>query len=224
MQLMGEHHLDTTWVVDYASQLSWVATLYSSSTRHDLALNITWATQELSPGKFQRHFRDRWEACEQVSIVPTTVYCPEPDLLRQRLSHLAQYGLTTCITLDDLRNRWQSGPSDCLPHPLPLGLWQLPTTARIPSQRTWLYRIATRRLPGIGRNGSSMAGMHVLIAAEQVIAQGRGGLRQLDHFLRKVAWASSAYQLEVITAAQWTANTARCSAAMPQRSILHTAA
>ena len=66
--------------------------------------------------------------------------------------------------------------------------------------------------------------MHALIVAEQVIARRSSGLRQIDHFLRKVAWASSTDQLEVITAAQWTSKMAHRAVAAPQRSILLIAA
>lgn len=227
VQLVGEHHLDTTWVVDHACQLSWVATLQNSSTRHELALNTTWAMPGLSASQFQRQLRERWELCEQVDVVPTAVYSPKPEPLRQRLNHLIRYGLTTCVIghpTDVKLDRTQSGWPDCYPHPLPLGLWQLPITMRLPCERSWLRFTPARRLPGAGRSRSSGAGMHVLIVAEQVVARGSSGLREIDHFLRKVAWASSADQLEVITAAQWTSKMAHRAVATPQRSILHIAA
>lgn len=227
VQLMGEHHLDTTWVVSHACQLSWVATLQNSSTRHDLAINITWATQDLPRSKFQQQFRDCWEACEQVGVVPTTVYSPTPDFLRQHLSHMVQYGLRACIIghpPETKLGHWQRGVSECIPRPLPLGLWQLPTTEQIPSQRSWYRATPAQRLPGARRSRSSVSDMHVLIGAEQVLARQGSGLKQMDHFLRKAAWASSANQLEVITAAEWAITMARQAVATPQRSILHSAA
>jgi len=122
VQLVGEYHLNTTWIVDHARQLSWVATLRPSSTRHDLALSTTWATPELSIGDFQRRFRERWRWCRQVGIVPATVYCTESELSRPRMSLLAQFGLTTCIvgrSADAGPEAAPSGSPDGLPRPLP---------------------------------------------------------------------------------------------------------
>jgi len=122
VQLVGEYHLNTTWIVDHARQLSWVATLRPSSTRHDLALSTTWATPELSIGDFQRRFRERWRWCWQVGIVPATVYCTESELSRPRMSLLAQFGLTTCIvgrSADAGPEAAPSGSPDGLPRPLP---------------------------------------------------------------------------------------------------------
>jgi hypothetical protein len=226
VQLVGEHHLDTTWVVAHPSQLSWVTTLQNNSTRHDLAINITWATLDLSQSKFQRQFHRQWQACERVGIVPTTVYSPTRDILQHHLSRIAQYGLTTCIfglPTEAKLGRWQSGVTECVPRPLPLGLWQLPTTERIPNQRSWLRSVPANRLPGARRSRSSMRDMHVLIGAELVLAGKNGGLKQLDHFLRKAAWANSAGQLEVITATEWATTVARHAVTTPQRSILRIA-
>jgi len=226
VRLVGEHHLDTTWVVDHASHLSWVATLQNSSTSHALAINTNWVTQALSRRNFQRHFRQRWEVCEQASIVPATVYSTKPALLRQRLIHLTQYGLTTCIIgrpTGGKLGRWQRGAKDFLPQPLPLGIWQLPTTMQIPRRSRWLRRAPARRFPGLRRNVPAVARTHVLIVAEQVAILGSGGLRNVEYFLSKIAWASSANRLEVITAAEWATNLARRAAATPQRSILRRA-
>ncbi len=228
VQLVGEHHLDTTWIVAHACQLAWVATLQNSSTRHDLALNTNWALPGMSAHKFERQLRQCRELCEQVGFVPTTIYSHEPETLRQRLKYLVQHGLTTCVIghpVDARKGPAKVGLSDCLPRSLPLGLWQLPVTLHLPRQYSWLRLAAPAwRLPNAGRNRPAGVGMHVLIAVEQVLAQGSGGLRQVDHFLRKAAWASSARRLEVITVAQWTTKMAHRATAVPQHSILHVAA
>jgi hypothetical protein len=227
VQLVGEHHLDTTWAVSHPCQLSWVATLQNSSTSHDLAINITWATPDLSQTKFQQRFCNQWQACERVGIVPTTVYSPSPNFLWQQLSHMSQYGLTACIIgqpMETKQGRWQRGSSECIPRPLPLGLWQLPTTERIPNQRSWLRSTPAHRLPGTKRSRTVMPDMHVLIGAEQVLAHRSSGMKQLDHFLRKASWASSAEQLDVITVTEWATAMAHHTISKPQRSILRIAA
>jgi len=124
IQWVGEHHLNTTWVVDQARQLSWVATLQDRTTRHEVALNFNWATPELSRSQFQEELDKRWDACKQVAIQPTTAYSRDPESLRTRLSQLAPRGLTTWIT--DLPQRTKSGRlhpsfSTCVPRPLPRG-------------------------------------------------------------------------------------------------------
>ncbi len=225
VQLIGDHHFPVTWAVDSAKHLPWVAPLQNGSDKQDIAMIVadSWASPEGSQNAFRDQLSRRLEAFQREGITPTAVLIRSTCNARSRLGPLAQHGLATVLA-DASHGRARRNRHDVAPRPIPWGLWELSTNVNLPTRNRWLRFAFSMRLPKSGRTSTASSGMHGMIHAQQIAAQGRGAMQQVRQFLHKVAWARSARNLDVVTAADWTATAAENSTVRPQRSILRIAA
>jgi len=221
VHLFSGHRLPATWTVDSPERVGQLQKQLTSPGKVEVALKIDrhWLSPLASHSQFRAALSSRISALTAVSGTSTHLVVGDPQLLRSRVSILAEQGVTGIFS------ERQDCSTPAKLRPLPCGLWQLEPSFCIPPKRS-LINFLARRCPSTKQILAAM-GANTTLVMVQSAELGRAGARALqglEKLLREISWASSRDQLIVSTVGETIAELADQRAVKPQQSILRSAA
>jgi hypothetical protein len=222
VDLFTGHRIGATWAVGEPARSRACAAVIRAGGDHEIAIlgDSHWMGQTAGRTRFARELAFRVAQARSAGIQVKSLV-PRGASLREHVDLVLKQGLSAVAGVLP-ENRTRVRPA--VPNALHYGVWELPTSERLPLATSWLSsgrRSLVRRMWSAARDASMF---HLVIDAPAVEREAKRGERTIALVARRVAeWRDRGW-VQVETLSQAAARLANVPAVTPQRSILRRAA
>lgn len=218
--LFRSHRIPTTWAVGNAERATLLHQEGLASEVDKLALSLgSHPTEPVAKKQFRSQLASQVIDLGIASGLKIEVVTGDSHMLRGHAPLLAEQGVRAIVSMGQPKN------AELAPRSLPLGIWQFTPGLWIPQpsrlSRLLFSQIATAKQWIVRMEESATV---IAISSTQLGHLSPRKLRQLERFVRDIAWSASRGQLELTTIGQLASELTSAAEVQPQQSILRMAA
>ncbi|MEX2307809.1 MAG: hypothetical protein WD738_09475 [Pirellulales bacterium] len=219
--LMDGHGVPTTWAVSDPAHSAATALILRSAVDHELAIlgDTYWVGPTAGRTRFARELARRVSQARTAGLKVTTLV-PRVAAIDRHIDLIVKQQISAICAASGL----QACRSPLLPRALHYGVWELPVTAALPVQSSWLFQGGWSTWRRIRRAAREPGAFHLLIDVPTITQEGCGAEKTIGWLMRRVAELRDRGLLHIETLGRASTRLASVPARSPQHSILRRAA
>jgi hypothetical protein len=220
--LMNTHRVPATWAVNDPAHSAATPTILRSETPHEIAVlgDANWLGPTAGRTRFARELARRVLQSRTAGLNVTTIV-PRVASVQQDIDLIVKHRISAVAGIEVPP---QSGQQLALPRALHYGVWEMPTSGKLPMRSSWLWSAGRILWRQIRRAASDAATFHLVIDVPAVEEEGSRAETSITWLMRRVAELRDRGLLHIETLATAAARLSDVPTALPQRSILRGAA
>jgi hypothetical protein len=228
VRLLGRYQIPATWAVADPAVSAATDVLLAVNAGHEIAVlgDPTWVGAESGRARFARELARRVSHGRAAGLQISTLALRGAELA-DHLDLVVKQEITAVrSSYVEPSNGWFTRAVIQQPAALRFGLWEIPTSIRLPGVSCWKLGGGggRRARNGVNQAIAAQGVFHVQVDALSLADRGPLAQRKLEQILRHVALCREATTLELATLAQVAQRLSGPRTVVPARSILHPAA
>ena len=218
--VMEAERVPATWAVSDPAHSAATSLILKSAVEHELAIlgDANWVGPTAGRTRFARELVRRMTQARAAGLEVTTLV-PGVASVESHIDLVVKQQITAVAGL----NATTSTQLHSEPRALHYGVWEVPTSASLPLQRTWFSSGKSALWRRVRRTVREAGSFHLLIDAAAIAALGRSEESTIKWLMKRIGGLRDRGLIRIETLRATAARLSDVPAVSPQRSILRVA-
>lgn len=220
--LTNTHRVPATWAVNDPAHSAATPTILRSETPHELAIlgDANWLGPTAGRTRFAHELARRVLQSRAAGLNVTTIV-PRVASVQQDIDLIVKHRISAVVGIEVPLH---TGQHLAIPRALHYGVWEMPISGKHPMRSSWLWSAGRILWRQIRRAASDASTFHLVVDVPAVEEEGDRAEHSITWLMRRVAEMRDRGMLQIETLASAAARLSDVPTALPQRSILRSAA